>query len=370
MQVRLANLRGALRLARGVVAGFGGPEARRPPPARQLALLQQLAALLDHVAQDLSGCHVLLGGSTGVDAAGTLWLDVDEPDGWAAACPPAACLPVLGAPVSHAQARRRRPCCAASTRPVSHYPLLATHRPPPSTHLDTHLDTLPAPRSWLDFLDGVDAAFVQRRRATVAALRRLEQSVAGAAGLAQVFCAAGAALDPGYRAFLEALARHAAGGAGPAAGGALGEVSLLVGPPARALGAAADVAAAAAGVLPGSAVDLEQGCLTVPVDAAPAEVYAFAAARGPAATEGLRGVRAREAEAAAAAAAARASLRLRHLVRGEGVSAERFRQCCRELHANSPALLPLLEGLSVCVAERNGVWLERGMLLLAWDFEL
>jgi hypothetical protein len=215
----------------------------------------------------------------------------------------------------------------------------------------------------------VDVAFVLSRRDTLRALRRLEQSVAGAAGVAQVFSAAGAALDPGYRAFLEGLAGHAAA-AGPAAGGALGEVSLLVGPPARPPGAAADVAAAAAGVLPGSGVDLGQGCLTVPADAAPAEVYAFAAARGPAALAGLQAVRAREAEAARLAALARASLRLRHLVRGEGVGTEQFRQCCRELRLNAAALLPLLEGLSVCVAERNGLWLERGMLLLAWDFEL
>ncbi len=46
---------------------------------------------------------------------------------------------------------------------------------------------------------------------------------------------------------------------------------------------------------------------------------------------------------------------------------QQFKQCCRELLANSQELLPLLEGFSICVSDRNGVWLDKGMLLLAWD---
>ncbi len=130
------------------------------------------------------------------------------------------------------------------------------------------------------------------------------------------------------------------------------------------------MAAAAAGVLPGSAVDLEQGCLTVPVDAAPAEVYAFAAARagGDGGAAGRAGARGRGGRGGCGGAGEPAAA-------APGARRGRERRALPALlpqagRANSPALLPLLEGLSVCVAERNGVWLERGMLLLAWDFEL
>jgi hypothetical protein len=95
-----------MRLAKGVVAGFGGPEAARPPAARQLALLQQLAALLDRVEQGLAGCHVLLGGHTGIDAGGTLWLDAGDPDGCAARWHPHS---PAGCPADGAAASR----CAA-----------------------------------------------------------------------------------------------------------------------------------------------------------------------------------------------------------------------------------------------------------------
>jgi hypothetical protein len=204
----------------------------------------------------------------------------------------------------------------------------------------------------------VDVGHVLSRRDTARALGRLEQAVAAAAGVAQVFTAAGARGDPGYRALLEALAAHAAA-AGPAGGGGLGEVSLQVVPPAAGAGAGA-----------GFGEDAAQGCLSVPVDAVPGEVYAFAAARGRAVLAGLQAVREREAEVAAAAASARGVLRLRHLVRGGGVSGEQYSRCCRELRVNAATLLPLLEGLSVCVGERNGLLLERGMLVVAWDFEL
>ncbi len=297
-QVRLANLRGAIRLARGLIVGFGGPEARRPQPRRQLALLQDLAAALSHVRQDLSGCHALLGGHTGIDSSGTLWLDSEDPN------------------------------------------------------------------TWVDFLDGVDVGFVLTRRATVKSLRQLEQSVAAAVGLAQVFTAPAGQLDPGYRAFLEQLAGHGAR-LGPVASGELAGLSLQAVPPVQAPGQGP-----AAGQWAGCSVNVEQGCILVPADCPPADVYSYVAVKGPAVLAAVQAAQAQEAEIQQVAMQARSILRLRHLVRGTSMQPQQFRQCCRELLANSQELLPLLEGLSICVSDRNGVWLDKGMLLLAWDFEM
>jgi hypothetical protein len=296
-QVRLANLRGAFRLARGLIVGFGGPETSRPPPRRQLALLQELAAALDHVQQDLSGCHVLLGGHTGTDSSGTMWLDPEDPD------------------------------------------------------------------AWVDFLDGVDVGFVLSRRATVKALRQLEQSVAASVGLAQVFTAPAGQVHTGYRAFLEQLAGHGAH-AGPVAGGELAALSLQVVPPSQVPGQGPVSHWA------GCSVNVGQGCLLVPVDCPAADVYSYVASQGPAVLAAVEAEQAGAAEIQQLATHARTILRLRHLVRGDSVQPQQFKQCCRGLLANSQELLPLLEGLSICVSDRNGLLLDKGMLLLAWDFKL
>jgi hypothetical protein len=77
-QHSLGALRAALRLGRGVTAGFGGAAASGGA-LRQLDLLRRLVAALDSLppGQDLSGLQLMVGLGSGVDALGTVWLAED-----------------------------------------------------------------------------------------------------------------------------------------------------------------------------------------------------------------------------------------------------------------------------------------------------
>jgi hypothetical protein len=123
------------------------------------------------------------------------------------------------------------------------------------------------------------------RRASAAQLAALEAAVAGAAGLAMVYCAPALRLAPAYIAFLERLA---AGGRPPMRPlGGFHELPLCVVPPPPAgapAHAAGDGGGGGGGGAPGGpgapagggwAVNTELGFVSAPVSATAAEVHAF-----------------------------------------------------------------------------------------------
>jgi len=312
--VQIANLRGALRLAKGVVAGFAtGPAP--PPLGAQLAALRALAAALDAPGIDLRGCSVMLGhGEARLDAAGVLWLCLGD-------LPPAE-------------------SAAATAAGGGAVPGVCD--------------------SWRRFLGGVDADYARARRAAAAGLRQLEAAVAAAAGLAAVYTAPAAAGAPPYRAFLEALAAHAAA-AGPAAGGALRAVPLMVAPPGGGGG----------GPDGGFRVDEAMGFAVVPCDALPAAVYAHLSRRGAAAAAILAARAAEAADAQRLADAARARLRLRRLQRGADVTPAQFRAACAALIESAArsggTLADVTDGLSIEIGATSGLTEGSPLVRVAWD---
>eukprot|EP00198_Chlamydomonas_reinhardtii_P006616 XP_001695952.1 predicted protein [Chlamydomonas reinhardtii] len=112
------------------------------PPAKQVALLERLAVVVDAVARSarvrLGGCHIVIGDRLGLDRLGHLCVAADEDDA-----------------------------------------------------------------AWRAFLTGVDLGFVAQQRKTVQAIRTLESKVAKAVGLAQVYTQYGNLAEPSYRTFLE-----------------------------------------------------------------------------------------------------------------------------------------------------------------------
>ncbi|KXZ55614.1 hypothetical protein GPECTOR_2g1164 [Gonium pectorale] len=80
--VRVANLRGALRLHHQVMVSFADKQLA---PARQAALLERLARLVGATpGLRLQGCHIVMGDRLGLDRLGQLCLSASEPDdAWA-----------------------------------------------------------------------------------------------------------------------------------------------------------------------------------------------------------------------------------------------------------------------------------------------
>ncbi|KAG2501564.1 hypothetical protein HYH03_000071 [Edaphochlamys debaryana] len=104
--VRVANLRGALRLRHQVMVSFAD---KRLPPAQQVALLERLARVVEAEAKGglkLAGCHIVIGDRLGLDRLGQLCLAASEPDDVWASFLVGADLDFVRAQRAHVQAIR------------------------------------------------------------------------------------------------------------------------------------------------------------------------------------------------------------------------------------------------------------------------
>jgi hypothetical protein len=351
--VRVANLRGALRLSRGLIVGFSPDLRRALPAARQVALLSALIRVLaredaalaaeaedDSTHLDLRGLQVMFGLGLGVDGAGTVWLDASE-----AAAIEAS---VREEQEEEEERRRRRPKPASTAAP------LAT---PPAQLAAAEEAT----EAWADLLCGLDPSHARGLRAAAEALRGLEASVARAMGVSAVVAGAGVAfggsggggrrggsggggINPSYRAFLERLAAHASS-SGPVQA-PVSDVPLVV--VASGEGEAATSGADTTAAAPADAV-------TVPLSSSPAETYAFLTSRGPAAAEKRRRAQRERAERADRDERARRALGLRRLLRDPSLPPQRADQGVRALlrlrDQGGASLASCLEGMSVRVSD-------------------
>jgi hypothetical protein len=215
--------------------------------------------------------------------------------------------------------------------------------------------------AWPSRLLSLDVAAVEA--AVTAARRRKEAEAALALRMGVALIAAEDALgrSAAYMYFLARLSDTAAA-RGAVAGGALGQVPVRVGPAPDAapdgndggsssgsgsMGTSGGGRAAASSVSPpGFEYVAREALLAVPITAAGDDVYAFLAHAGPTAAAARAAAAKAEGAAADAALAARRALRLRHLVRGEGVSHEAFGAACARLLRFRGALAPHTEGVS------------------------
>lgn len=190
-----------------------------------------------------------------------------------------------------------------------------------------------APADWPARLLAVDVRAAEAARHAAKARKEAEEALADAMHV-QLLCADDAlGRSPAYADFLARL-RSTAEARGPAAGSALCGVPVRVGP----------APAAATDVTAGFELDGD-GVLCVPLTAAGDDIYAFLAHAGPRAAATRAAMASRERSAADAALAARRVLRLRHLVRAEGLPAEVFAAACARLLRFRQALAPHVEGL-------------------------
>lgn len=364
--VRVANLRGALRLSRGAAVSFCPRLRASAPPARQAALLHALIEVLrredeaaaalaeqeddgggagsgDHNGLlDLRGLRIVLSASSGpggLDGAGTVWLDARE-----AAAIEAR---VFGGGRERGEATPSQQAVAADE----------------------------ALESWGDMLAGIDAEHARGLRAAADALRGLEASVARAVGVAAVVPAAGVAfsggegVSPSYRAFLERLAAHASA-SGPAQV-PVSDVPLVV------------VGAVDGGRDDSSSSSSSSAAVGVPLDASPQQAYALLAAQGPAAAERRR----KDAQERAARAdldlRARRALGLRRLLRDPclpptqaDAGVRRLLRLREAVASGSPSLASALEGMSVRVSDAcryagtEGSEGSSAVVDVAWDARL
>jgi hypothetical protein len=212
--------------------------------------------------------------------------------------------------------------------------------------------------AWPERLLTLDVAAVQA--AVSAARRRKEAEAALATRMGVALIAAEDALgrSAAYTAFLARLGDTAAA-RGAAAGGALTQVPVRVSPapeapPERSSGSGDGMgtsgrSGAASAAPPGFEYVAREALLAVPITAAGDDVYAFLAHAGPAAAAARAAAARAERAAADAALAARRALRLRHLVRADGVSHEAFGAACARLLRHRNALAPHAEGVSMRV---------------------
>jgi len=370
--VRVANLRGALRLSRGAAVGFSPALRSALPSARQAALLRALVGVLAREdaalaaaeqedggggggggaeGLDLRGLQLTFGATNGVDGAGTVWLDASE----AAAIEASVRHGEWGddkneaARQRHQQQRQRGAPAAAATRSE----LAAAEE---------------ATEAWADMLSGLDVSHARALRAAAESLHALEAGVARAMGVSAVVAGAGVAfgasaaatasagVNPSYRAFLERLAAHAAS-AGPVQAPVSDVPLVVVADDDDGRGAADD--------------DVADAAVAVALSARPADAYDALAARGPAAAERRRRRSRERAERADRDERARRALGLRRLLRDPALPADRADRGVRALlrlredaavaaaaaaasgggGGGAPALAACLEGLSVRVSD-------------------
>mmetsp|Transcript_32794 Transcript_32794/g.93052 ORF Transcript_32794/g.93052 Transcript_32794/m.93052 type:complete len:534 (-) Transcript_32794:129-1730(-) len=203
----------------------------------------------------------------------------------------------------------------------------------------------------------------QSRQAAAARLRSHEASVANSLGLSMVFAPQALSRMPAYSAFLENAVS-----AGAVMGPIGGEARPFSGVPLCALMSAEpehDTSAASALYSLHST-----GLLTVPVWASPEEVYSFVSQEGVKAAKILSSKSREEEELKLLVDKVRKQLKLRHLVREKQLPVDRFRSCCHQLLHHSSTLGPVLDGLSICVADNHGVSADGNMVALKWNYDL
>ena len=201
-----------------------------------------------------------------------------------------------------------------------------------------------APADWPARLLAVDVRSAEAARTAAKARKEAEAALASSMDVALLCADDALGRSPAYADFLSRL-RTTAAARGPVAGGALRDVPVRVGP---APAAAADVTAGF------ESVD-DEGVLCVPITAAGDDIYAFLAHAGPRAAATRAALADRERAAADAALAARRVLRLRHLVRADGLPADVFATACARLLRFRQALAPHVEGLPLRIVSPGAV---------------
>ena len=224
--------------------------------------------------------------------------------------------------------------------------------------------TAAAKAAWLSRLLAMDVLSALAAKDAAAARREVEAALATRMQVALI-CAAEAGLgaSPSYASFLRNLDATCAA-RGPVAGGSLADVPLRVGPAASGPGQ---------GATEGYEVSLTDGVLTLPITATGDDVYAFLAHAGPSCAAVRHRLLAAEQRAAEAGAQARRMLRMRHLLRGDGVSPDAFTGAVARLVAARPQLAQHVEGLSmriVAAGTRLGMSADAQYLEVPVDFTL
>lgn len=235
------------------------------------------------------------------------------------------------------------------------------------------------------YLAQVDFDYCRGRQGLVASAKGQEAAVARALGVAMVYTHPQFSVDPAYLGFLERAAA-AAGERGPAGGGRLGDVPVMVhADPSEALDAEGENSPGEGGggrgggrargaergdPLSAPSLDDTAGVVLVPASTPADALYEALERLGPRAQALLRAARDDEAAAAQLRTTVERKLRLRRLSRAAGVPPERFRSACLRMMQHSAALGPLLGGLAVRVAEVNGLPPDKSWIDIAWNFEL
>ena len=229
-----------------------------------------------------------------------------------------------------------------------------------SIWLDCRTDAAVA--AWTQRLLSLDIVGALAAKSAAAARREREQAVASLMAIALLCAAEGLAATGAYAAFLRNLEMTATA-RGPAAGGVLGNVPVRVGPAPDAGGPSSK----------GFESDSTEGVVTVPITASGDNVYAFLAHAGPACAAVRQRMHVAELRANEASIATRRLLRMRHLLRGDGVSPDAFHAACARLVAARQQLAPLVEGLPmrfVIAGARMGLSADLQYLEVPVDFEL
>ncbi|KAG2434061.1 hypothetical protein HXX76_007789 [Chlamydomonas incerta] len=306
--VRVANLRGALRLHHEVMASFADKQLA---PALQVALLERLAKVVDAVARSarvrLGGCHIVIGDRLGLDRLGHLCLAAHEDDA-----------------------------------------------------------------AWRAFLTGVDLAFVAQRRKTVQAIRALESSVATAVGLAQVYTPYGNLTEPSYRTFLERLAALAAARGPAGGGGYKPLSLCVLPPEPQVQGQPHEPDFKLDGNMPGvvQASSAAEADAFYDWLEGRGTSDGGGGGGGGAALTALRARQHEDTGLSELTERVRNRLRLRSLTRDPRVAPAHYRRACGLMLEQAAALGALLEGATVRVGFANRLAPDGSAIEIAWNCEL
>lgn len=231
------------------------------------------------------------------------------------------------------------------------------------------LHTAEAGPAWRPRLMAMDLAAAAAGREAAATLKAREAAVAAAIGVVALVTEGSLARTAAYGEFLQRMVLHAASQGPVLPAGELSSLPVRVGP------APEQPEMIQTGSPAGYEVDAGGGAhLSVPVTAAGADVYAFLRHAGPKCVAARAAAAAGEVAATEAGVATRKSLRLRHLLRGEGVSAASFMEACARLGGAREALAPLMEGLPVRIVSSGNQHARlsacRQLLEIGADFKL